>query len=175
VRGVSEKEPSTASQAPSAQRTRLAVALGASVLLAAILGIVIATGGSDAAPATPTGTCFEAWNDDAIAPVQDGQHAYAEHGYRQALVTRVDSEGKIVDSPDDHAAADDPEARCAVIFASPRVDMEPDFGVRVFDEGRWTGLALTDKLKPEEIASLQADAVAPANALLTTGGRLADD
>ncbi|MEJ7876143.1 MAG: hypothetical protein WKF62_05740 [Solirubrobacterales bacterium] len=157
------------------QRTRLAIALGASLLLAAIVGIVVATGGSDEAPSAPTGTCFEAWNEDAIAPIQDGQHAYADHGYRQTLVTRLDAQTAIIESPNDAAPADDPKARCAVIFASPQVDMEPDFGVRVFDDGRWTGLVLSDELSLEAIAELQADAVTVSNALLTAGGLLTDD
>lgn len=65
----------------SAGRARLAIAIGASLLLAAIVGIVVATGGSDEAPAA----------------LQDG-----------------------------------------------------------LDEGRWTGLAIADKVPVEEIAGLQA-------------------
>ena len=131
--------------AGASQRARLAIVGGATVLLAAIVGIVVATGGSDEPPGAPTGVCFEAWNEDPIAPLQDGTHAYSAHGYRQTLVTRLDREGEIVDDADDDAPADDPDARCAVIFASPQPDFEPDFGVRVYDEGRWTGLALADK------------------------------
>ena len=97
------------------------------------------------------------------------------HGYRQTLVTRVDVEGEIIESPDDAAASDDPQSRCAVVFASPQVDSEPDCGVRVFDDGHWTGLAITDKVPVDEIAAMQADAVDDSNALLTADGRLAND
>lgn len=159
----------------STQRTRLAVVLGATFLLAAIVGVVLATGGSDDDPATPTGTCFVAWNEDPVAPRQDGIHAYTTHGYRQTLVTRLDADGRIVDGADDALEPDDPDARCAVIFASPQVDEEPDFGVRVFDEGRWTGLVLAGGTKLEDIAALQEEAVAISNAILTSNGLLAEE
>ena len=155
------------------QRTRLAIALGAALLLAALVGVVVITGGSDdEQSAAPTGTCFEAWNEDPLAAFQDGQHAYATHGYRQTLVTRLDRDAEVIESPDDDAPADDPEARCAVIFAAPQVDDEPDFGVRVFDQGRWTGLTLTDKVPLEHIADLQADAISDSNAELLADGKL---
>ena len=75
------------------------------------------------------------------------------------------------------ADAQDPptaEARCAVVFASPQVDSEPDFGVRVFDDGRWAGLALVDRVPLEQIETLQREATATANATLLPDGRLAD-
>jgi len=159
----------------TSQRTRLAIVGAATLLLAAIVGIVVLTGSSDEPAGPPTGTCFEAWNQDPLAPIEDGQHAYTSHGYRETLVTRVDRSGQIIESPDDDAAPDDPDARCAVIFASPQVDTEPDFGVRVFDQGRWTGLALSDELPLDEITELQADAVTDSNALLLAGGTLDND
>ncbi len=166
-----ESGPSEASQ-----RARLAIALGAGLALVAIVLIVVATRGSDDEEASEllAGTCFTAWNDDLVAPRQDGIHAYTAHGYRQTLVTRLDQEGETVGLGDDAAAPDDKDARCAVIFASPQVDEEPDFGVRVYDEGRWTGLALTDGTKLEDIARLQAEAVADSNALLLSNGTLGD-
>lgn len=165
----------SASPAGASQRARLAIVGGAAVLLAAIVGIVVATGGSDEAPSAPTGVCFETWNDDPIAPIQDGQHAFSAHGYRQTLVTRLDREGEIVEDADEEAPADDPDARCAVIFASPQPDFEPDFGVRVYDEGRWTGLAITDKAPLDEIAALQAEAVSESNSVVAASGQLQND
>ncbi len=161
-------------QGGSSERARLAIALGAALLLGLIVGIVVITGSGDD-QARPTGTCFEAWNDDPIAPIQDGQHAYTAHGYRQTLVTRLDRNAQIIDSPDDDDSADDPRARCAVIFASPQPDFEPDFGVRVYDEGRWTGLGIADKASLDEIAALQAEAVADSNAVLFASGELGND
>jgi hypothetical protein len=165
----------------TSQRARLAIALAATFLLAVIVGIVLATRGSDEGPTDPTGTCFVSWNEDPVAPRQDGIHAYVAHGYRQTLVARVDRDGQIVEDPDDELPPDDPDARCAVIFASPQVDEEPDFGVRVFarnvrgaDSG-WTGLALADGTQLEDIESLQAEAVAISNALLGSNGLLTED
>ena len=164
----------------SSQRARLAIVLGATFLLTAIVGVVLATGGSDDGLATPTGTCFVAWNDDPVAPRQDGIHAYTAHGYRQTLVTRLDRQGEIVEG-DEEQAPDDPNARCAVIFASPQVDEEPDFGVRVYsdnvrgEESGWTGLSLEGGTKLEDIAALQAEAVATSNALLASNGLLTEE
>lgn len=172
-----EDEPteSDARAGQASQRARLAIALGASFLLAAIVGIVVATGGSgDEQAAAPTGACFEAWNASG-APIQDGQHAYTAHGYRQTLVTRLDGDSEIIDSPDDEAPPDDPEARCAVIFATPQPDFEPDFGVRVLVNNRWTGLVIADKVPLEDIADLQAQAVSDSNALLAANGTLVTD
>ena len=159
----------------ASQRARMAIALGAAILLAAIVVVVVATRGGDEEPSELlAGTCFEAWNDDVVAPRQDGIHAYTAHGYRQTLVTRLDEDAEIVGLGEDSTAPGDPQARCAVIFASPQVDEEPDFGVRVYDEGRWTGLGLTDESPLKVIADLQAEAVADSNALLASNGTLGE-
>jgi len=171
-----EEDLSPGEAPPASQRARLAIALGAAFLLAAIVGVVVATGGSsDETASLPSGTCFEAWNEDPVAPTQDGTHAYTAHGYRQTLVTRLDRDSQIIDSPDEDDAPDDPSARCAVIFASPQPDFEPDFGVRVFDQGRWTGLAVAEKATLEQITDLQAEAVAESNSLLAASGKLQND
>ena len=165
----------------ASQRARLVIALGAALLLAAIVSVVVATGGSeeDEASELLAATCFTTWNEDLVAPRQDGIHAYTAHGYRQTLVTRIDREGEIIGLGDDTTPPDDPEARCAVIFASPQVDQEPDFGVRVFDQdvrgedSGWTGLSLAaDKTPLEQIEALQAEAVSESNALLLSNGTL---
>ena len=153
---------------------RLPLAIGAAVLFAAIVGIVVVTRDSDEVAATPTGTCFTTWNQDEVALSQDGQHAYESHGYRETLVTRLDAEGEIIQEPDDDLEPDDPDARCAVIFASPQVDEEPDFGVRVFARGRWTGLVLADGVELEAVTELQAQAVSLANAVLRADGTLVE-
>ena len=157
----------------ASRRARLVIAGAAAALLAVIITVVVATRESEDEPSELlSNACFEAWNEDALAPVQDGTHAYSEHGYREALVTRIDREGRPVGLGDDSTPPDDPAARCAVIFASPQVDEEPDFGVRVYDEGRWTGLVLADETPLREISDLQADAVADANAVLASNGIL---
>ena len=159
----------------ASRRARLAIALGAAILLAAIVAVVVVTRGGDEEPSELlSGTCFKAWNDDVVAPRQDGIHAYTSHGYRQTLVTRLNAQAEVVGLGEDSTAPDDPQARCAVIFASPQVDEEPDFGVRVYEDGRWTGLALTDESPLKVIADLQADAVAESNALLASNGTLGE-
>jgi hypothetical protein len=174
-----DKDPEEAASgdAPEpSRRTRLAIALGAALFLGVIIGVVVMVGasGSDQ-PALPTGTCFEAWNEDPVAPIDQGQHAYSAHGYRQTLVARLDRDLQIIDESLEDRVADDPKARCLVIFASPQPDFEPDFGVRVFDTGRWAGLAETDKATLDDIARLQAEAVSDSNALLTSSGKLGSD
>jgi hypothetical protein len=166
--------PEVESGGGSPQRARLAVALGATFLLAAIVGVVLATGGSDDAPAAPTGTCFVLWNEDPIAPSSDGTHAYTAHGYRQTLVTRVDRNAQIVEDGEGRKP-DSRDARCAVIFATPQPDFEPDFGVRVFYEGRWIGFTLIEGTTLDDIERLQADAVSASNAVLGSDGQLAEE
>ena len=175
---MSGDEPEVEGGASEAsQRARLSIALGAGLALVAIVLIVVATRGSDdEASEFLAGTCFTTWNEDLVALRQEGIHAYTSHGYRQTLVIRLDQEGVIVGLGDDATAPDDKDARCAVIFASPQVDQEePDFGVRVYDEGRWTGLTLSGGTKLEDIAGLQAEAVEDSNALLLSNGTLGDN
>lgn len=154
-----------------AERARLAIAAGATVLLAAIVGIVLATGGGSDEPGIAN-ECITSWNDDPIAPLQDGTHAYAAHGYRETLVTRLDDDGNVLDTEDGAVPPGEPDARCAVIFAAPQVDFEPDFGVRVENEQGWVGLVLAEKLEVGEIEAMQQQAVAVANARLLPDGTL---
>ena len=145
-------------------------AVSIAVLTAAIVAVAI-SGSSDDDDA-PTDDCLVVWNDDAIARA-DGVHAYSTHGYRATLLTRVDPEGELVPAADAEGAPTAQE-RCAVVFASPQVDSEPDFGVRVFDDDRWAGLALVDRVPLERIAAFQREATATANVTLLPDGRLAE-
>jgi hypothetical protein len=151
-------------------RGRLAFAAAATAILTAAIVVVVISGSSS--EEGPTDPCLAIWNDDAIAR-SDGVHAYEVHGYRATLLTRVDPQGELVADAD---TQDEPttEARCAVVFGSPQVDSEPDFGVRVFDNGRWAGLVLVDRVPLEQIETMQRDATATANATLLPDGRLAD-
>ena len=149
-------------------RGRLVFAAAATALLAAAVAAVALSGaGGDDVSGDP---CLTAWNGDSIAR-SDGVHAYDTHGYRASLLTRVDPDGEL--AQDAEGDAPTPDARCAVIFASPQVDSEPDFGVRVLDSGRWTGLVQADRVPVDRIAELQADATETANATLLPDGRLA--
>jgi hypothetical protein len=153
----------------SANRGRLVFAAGAFLLLVIAVVAVALSGGSggDDADDDP---CLTEWNDDPIA-LSDGVHAYDTHTYRATLLTRIDAEGEL--EADAVGEAPGPEARCAVIFASPKVDAEPDFGVRVLDAGRWTGLVQSDRAELDRIAELQRDATETANVTLLPDGRLA--
>ena len=145
-------------------------AVAATGLIAAVAGVALTgSSGED----RPTDACLAEWNDDSIAR-SDGVHAYNAHGYRATLLSRVDPMGEIVAEPDPEAAST-PQARCAVVFASPQVDSEPDFGVRVLDRGRWAGLALVDQVPLDQIERFQQDATETANTTLLPDGRLAAD
>ena len=144
------------------------VAVATAVLVAVVVGVAVSGSSGDDAANDP---CLAEWNDDAIAR-SDGVHAYATHGYRATLLTRVDADGELVED----AGGQEPtaDARCAVIFASPQVDSEPDFGVRVLEGDRWQGLAATDGVAIDRIAELQREATETANVTLLPDGRLAD-
>jgi hypothetical protein len=146
----------------SPARTRLVFAAVATAVLAAVVTAVAVSGSSDEDSAPVDDECLAAWNDDPVA-LGDGAHAYGGHGYRDVLVSRVDADG---------ALTEDADGRCAVVFAAPQVDQEPGFGVRVLDGGEWAGLAFVDRVELDDIAALQRDATATANATLLPDGRL---
>ncbi len=155
----------------SPNRARVVFAAVAATALIAAVVVVALSGSSD--EQGPTDACLAEWNDDSVAR-SDGVHAYNAHSYRATLLSRVDPTGEIVAEPDP-AAAPTSQARCAVVFASPQVDSEPDFGVRVLDRGRWAGLALVDQVPLDQIERFQQDATETANTTLLPDGRLATD
>jgi len=152
------------------------IAVGAALVLATLVGVVVATGSSG--DNEVTNECIAAWNGDPIAAAPDigGVHAYEAppigHGYREALATRVNADGNVLEATDGEPALDDPDARCAVVFAAPELDFEPGFGVFVFDSGRWASLMNVDGLPLDRIEEIQADAIATANATLLADGTL---
>ena len=152
----------------SQSRGRLLFAAVATALLTAAVVAVAISGSSD--DEAIDDECVEEWNGDAIAR-SDGVHAYEAHGYNATLVTRVGPDGNVIPDADGPPT---PDARCLVVFATPQPDFEPDFGVRVLDQGRWTGLVLADRVSLDRIAAMQSDATATANTTLLPDGRLAD-
>jgi hypothetical protein len=151
-------------------RGRLVFAgVAAAVLVAAVVAVAV-SGSSDADDGSADEECLTAWNEDSLAR-SDGAHAYQAHGYRATLVTRVDPDGEVIPEGEIEGPPS-PEQRCAVIFASPQVDFEPDFGVRVFEDGRWAPLALAGGVELDQIAAMQRDATATANFTLLPDGRL---
>ena len=171
--GQDESSPARAASEAS-RRGRLVAAAGAAFVLAALVGVVIATGSSDSA-AEIDNECILAWNEDPVAPGKDGIHAYTAHGYRATLATRVDASGDVIGDPPDEGSPDDPEARCAVIFAAPQFDFEPGFGVFVYREGVWAPLTILESVSIEEIEEIQADALPVTNATLLESGKLTED
>lgn len=155
-------------------RGRLGFAVGAAFLLAVVIGVVVATGSSDGEPEI-TDECILAWNEDPVAALESGAHAYDSHGYRATLVTRVDADGNVLESAGDDEAPDDPDARCAVIFAAPELDFEPGFGVFLFEDGLWRSIVLAERFKVEQVEELQAEALPVTNSTLLPSGKLAQD
>ena len=154
----------------SQSRGRLAFA---GVALAGLIAVVVAVSVSGSADdGAPEDGCLAEWNDDPAA-LSEGVHAYQVHGYRATLLTRVDQQGNVVPEAGVEDAPSEAQ-RCAVVFASPEVDFEPEFGVLVLDRGRWTGLALLDGVPLDQIAVLQREATATANTTLLPDGRLTD-
>jgi hypothetical protein len=155
----------------SQSRGRLAFAAVAATVLVAVV-VAVAVSGSSSDDDAPADECLSAWNDDPVA-LTDGVHAYDAHGYRATLLARVDPDGNVIPE-DDVDGAPSQDQRCAVIFASPQVDSELDFGVRVEDEERWAGLALVDRIPVDQIEAMQRDATATSNTTLLPDGRLTD-
>lgn len=174
---ASESTPEESAATGQPGRGRIAFAVGAALVLAALVGVVVATGSSG--DNEVTNECIMAWNEDPIAsasPDIGGVHAYEAppigHGYREALATRVDADGNVLETTGGEAPMDEPDARCAVVFAAPELDFEPGFGVFVFDEGRWGSLTNVDGLPLDQIEAMQADAITTANATLLADGTL---
>ena len=145
-------------------RGRLAIVAGAALLLAGVVTVAALSASGGVPRGNEPENCLAAWNESQSA-IGDGVHAYQGHDYGPVLVTRVDDEGRILPT----GAGD---GRCAVIFATANVNFEPDFGVRVYSSGRWTGLYFTDGVPLGEIARMQREAVSTANATLQPDGSL---
>jgi len=144
-------------------RGRLAIVAAAATLLVAMVVVGTQLGGTKS-EGSAEDPCVRAWNSDPVAR-QDGVHAYKVHRYRATLVTRVDAEATLLEPGS-------AQGRCAVVFASPRPDQELDFGVRVYEQGRWAGLGLVDGLTIDEIGDMQREAMSRVNATLHPDGTL---
>ena len=156
---------------PSGSRARLAFATGFSALLIVVVAIVVLSRPKE--DAQTESECVTAWNDDPVAPTSDGTHAYADHLYRDTLVTRVAANGEVLDP--EAALEKKGKLGCAVIFATTEVLREPDFGVRVYEDGRWIGLPLLVETSQKEIEDIQQAAVESANATLLPTGKLSQE
>ncbi len=152
-------------------RGRLALAGAlATVLAAAVAGVLILGGGGDDHQfADAPERCVEDWNEDPEA-VSLGRHQFDQppsgHGYLHVQVTTLD--------PDDGAelAATDPAAVCALVFAASTLSSEPASVVFVRIDGVWQPLGgLQSDL--DRLATLQREAQSAYNARLEADGTLA--
>jgi len=149
----------------TAPRARLAVALGATLLLAGVIAGVLVLGGGSQEPATPAAAsdCINAWNEDELA-TSYGRHNAVAHKYEDVQVTRLElADGQLVESA---------RGECAVIFGAVELDREPDAAGQLLRGETWTPLSLLAGVELDRVAQLQSVAVENANASIDEQGRL---
>lgn len=146
-------------------RARLIYACTAFLALGVLVaGVLALSGGSEGAGAAEApGECLERWNSDRSAR-SFGRHNALAHGYSHAQVLTLTSDGSAPIS------AGDPDASCAVIFASTSLDPERVVAGQIYLQARWQ--PLNGLLDVERLAALQSEAVAAANTALTQTGEL---
>ena len=120
-------------------------------------------GGAEGAVATADPECVEAWNRDAEA-LEFGRHQFGFHEYGEVQVLRVSADGE--------PAAEDPGGLCAVAFAGSTLDPEYGSAVRILEDGRWVALETLPAVTADQLAAMQAGALAEPNATLAESGRL---
>src|SRR4029079_1277667 len=99
--------------------------------------------------------CLKAWNSDVEA-LNFGIHGSISHGYKEVQVGYMPERGAM-------RLATDPDAgRCAVVFAANHPDPEPEVVGQIRQGDHW--IPLIHVLEPDELATLQRNAVADANA-----------
>jgi hypothetical protein len=142
---------------------RTAIAVGAALVLALVVGGVVALGdGSGEAPSAPV-ECVEAWNADQEA-IAYGIHNFGGHGYTEALVTRM----TVAAEP-----AEGERGLCVVTFPALTLDREPVAAGQILRDDRWTPISQLDGVELTRLAELQAEAAAGSNATLSREGVLA--
>lgn len=146
-------------------RVRLAVALSAAIILAAIVGVVVALGGSGAEHTYSSAPerCLSSWNGSDNAQ-RLGQHQFIAHQYENVQVLAL--------APDysEEVDADEPGSVCAVVFASASLDTELSAAAAVRVAGIWEGLNRYQP--PEKLASLQSEAQRSYNGTLQEDGTI---
>jgi len=154
-----------ASAAGSA-RGRLAIALGACALLAAIVVLVLALGGGgeQRAVVAPEPECVSAWNSDPDAAAY-GRHNFNFHSYEGALVIFLDAAQEEVGVG---------EGDCAVIFPSQVLDSEPVAAGQLLQGRVWKPLSSLPGIELTRVAELQVSAAEAPNARLDATGQLGE-
>jgi hypothetical protein len=160
-------------------RARLVAAcVGLALLSAIVLAVVFTSSSSEdnGSGAEAPGECLDAWNGDEVA-VGTGSHSAGVHGYESAWVLYMSEEGE-------PASAED--GACAVVFASPTLDVEPEFAVTIETEKGWLPLYASrnvpaarryfggqSPVSRARIGELQEEALTATNAALLPDGTLA--
>ena len=148
-------------------RARLALALGAALLLAGVIAAVLALGGGseDAGGPVASRDCIEAWNGDERA-TSDGRHNAVFHQYDDVQVTRLElADGALIESE---------QGECAVVFGAVELDREPVAAGQLLRGGAWTPFSLLAGVELERVAELQGEAIESPNATIDEQGRLAE-
>jgi hypothetical protein len=107
--------------------------------------------------------CLKAWNSDVEA-LNLGVHNSISHGYEEVQVGYMPERGstRLVTDPDG--------GECTVVFAREEPDPEPEVAGRTYRGSHW--IPLTRVVDQGELATLQRDAVADANATVNQYGKL---
>ncbi len=143
---------------------RVVIAVGGTIALAAVVAVIVLTGGSgDEASTAAPAQCIEAWNADPEA-LAYGQHNYGTHGYDRVQVTRLTEAAEV--------PAEGEEGLCAVIFGALELDTEPVAAGEMRIDGAWQPISLRPGVELTRVAELQAIAVGEANSSLSGEGRL---
>ncbi len=147
-------------------KARIAIAVGAAVVLIAIVvAVAVTSGGQEHRVVAADPACIKAWNSDEGA-LAYGRHNFSFHLYKGALVTHLNGEG-------DEVGAKAPGALCAVIFPAKVLDAEPFAAGQVWGEKRWTPISSLDRVELTRVAQLQVLAAGQPNASLDVEGALA--
>jgi hypothetical protein len=150
----------------SQDRTRLAFAVIAALVLGAIVvAVVVLGGGEDGAEGVTAAApaCIRAWNGDPRATAY-GRHNFNFHRYDGALVTFLTPEAEVVEAGEG--------GKCAVIFPSRVLDPEPIAAGQVLEHRLWTPISTLQGIQLARVAELQVDAARAPNTLLDTTGKL---
>ena len=150
---------------PDGARARILIAIGAAVVLAAVIAVIAVASGGDSeerAGVAASEECIEAWNRDQAARAY-GRHNFSFHMYDGALVTYLTENGEEVESPASGAL-------CAVIFPSQALDPEPFAAGQVLRGKLWIPISELEGMELSRLAELQVLAAGSPNTRLDVQG-----
>ena len=149
----------------STGRLRLATALAAGVVLVGIVVTVLLLSGSGAEHTYETAPqrCLNSWNGSQGA-TRLGQHQFIAHQYEDVQVLTLSADYA------ETVSEDEPDAVCAVVFASASLDAELSAAAAVRVDGIWE--SLSRYRQPEDLATLQSEAQRGYNGALQEDGTI---